>query len=213
MKPQTKRKIFIILLSVWLILLAYLIDISLAATTSYKWQIIVALALLTIIFSMVYFGNKFKKKVVPTVEERAMPLEKYVEFNNTFDWFGFCVWSIANLIIWPMANTIDSSSHISIKYSILEALLFMVIFSPAFLLTMRNKYIIDYDTLVVEEYDLCKKTTDMRIPFSAISKVYVSDLYSIVPKVVIVVDGIERKLRSTTHTLELATAIAVRLEK
>jgi len=90
---------------------------------------------------------------------------------------------------------------------VLGGLIFLMIAAIA-CFPIRNKYIIDSDTLIVKEYDFFRLTTDLRIPLTSIGKVYLCDTFTLFPHVIIVVDGIERKLRATTHAVPLAIHLA-----
>ena len=71
----------------------------------------------------------------------------------------------------------------------------------------RNKYIIDGDTLIIQENWVLKSEEEVRIPVSCIDAVYTSSGFSANPMVWIKVDGIYRRCYAVSHARELAKAI------
>ena len=213
MTRSLKRKLSIILLCLGSLLGILFIDLLDTYVHELKWKAVFALVYVAIIVALSYFANNHKKPIVLTLEEKAQPLKKHMDFSNSFDWFGFIAVSImVNILEYSYLSYI---SHSSYTYSLTEKVILMLIiwaiWTPAFCIRLRNKYIIDGDILIVQEYDLFRKTTDLQIPISTINKVTANNLFSIYNQVVIEVDGVERVLRCYPHADELAIALARRI--
>ncbi len=169
-----------------------------------KLYVELAFFVLLILFSWLF--NRRKKPIVLTDEERRQPLTPYAEFNNSFDWW---IWGagMVNCML-----TLALTSYFWFWTLLTDCVLlgvFALLTALGLLYTMRNKYIIDGDVLVVKEYDFFRLTTDLRIPLASISSVYLCDTFTLIPHVLISVDGIERKLRCTTHTADLAVRLTL----
>ena len=212
MTRSLKRKLFLVVLclvTMSSIFVVYLMD---TYVHSLKWMVIITFAFGGFIIALSYFANKHKKSIVLTEEEEAMPLEKHLDFSNAFDWFGYIVFTI--LVIITDYGYLTWLSHpeayaLNVKLRIMLGI--WVICTPLFFLRIRNKYIIEDDTLIVEEYDLFRKTTDLQIPIHSINKVTVNNIFTVAVQVVIEVDGVERVLRCTPHGEELAVALTRRI--
>ena len=212
MTRSLKRKLFIVVLCLFAstgFIVTYLID---TYVHSLKWIAIITFAYVGLIIAFSYFVNKYKKSIVLTPEEEAMPLEKHLDFSNAFDWFAYIVFSI--LIIITEYGYLTWLSHpeayaLNVKLRMMLGI--WVICTPLFFLRIRNKYIIEDDTLIIEEYDLFRKTTDLQIPIHSINKVTVNNIFTVAVQVVIEVDGVERVLRCTPHGEELAVALTRRI--
>ena len=212
MTRSLKRKLFIVVLCLFAstgFIVAYLID---TYVHSLKWMAIITFAFAGLIIAFSYFANKYKKSIVLTEEEKAMPLEKHLDFSNAFDWFGYVAFSV--MIIIGEYCYMSYCSHpeayaLNVKLRMMLGI--WVICTPLFFLRIRNKYIIEDDTLIIEEYDLFRKTTDLQIPIHSINKVTVNNIFTVAVQVVIEVDGVERVLRCTPHGEELAVALTRRI--
>ena len=212
MTRSLKRKLYHVVL--WLFastgcVVVYIID---TYVHSLKWMTIITFAYVGLIIAFSYFANKYKKSIVLTPEEKAMPLEKHLDFSNAFDWFSYIVSSISFIIIqYGYFSWISHSVVFTLNEKLIQILGIWVIFTPAFCIRLRNKYIIDDDILHIQEYDLFRKTTDLQIPIHSISKVTVNNTFTVSPQVVIEVDGVERVLRVNPHAEELAIALTRRI--
>jgi hypothetical protein len=157
-----------------------------------------------------WLANRSKRTVSVSHEERKKPLQTQVDYSNSTDWFSIVSWfvmaTLVIVVILPCKRT-----NMAFADNIVLLGIVTVVMIPFFLAPRRNKYIISGDKLIVQEFDFLRMTTDLTIPFKAIEKVYVSDLFTLAPHVIIVVNGIERKLRCTSHTSELAKSLALRL--
>ena len=176
----------------------------------WHWHSIVCFGVCVLAGLWAWLANRYKKTISLSAEERKKPKETYINYSNSIDWFPILSWIvmvfIAFFVILPIKH-----GYPSIKDNIVLFCLCIVVMLPFFFATRRNKYIIDGDVLIVQEFDLFRMTTDMSIPIKAIEKVYIADLFTLTPRVIIVVNGIERKLRCTSHTEELAKALLLRI--
>lgn len=175
----------------------------------WKWHTIICLSFCGLVILWEWLANQYKKKISLTEEERSKPLETYLDYSNSIDWFPIVSWivlaSLVFLVLIPFKNGYPAVTH-----NIVALCVYVVAMLPFFLAPRRNRYIIDGDVLIVQEFDLFRMTTDLSIPIKAIEKVYIADLFTLTPRVIIVVNGIERKLRCTTYTEELAKALLLR---
>lgn len=176
----------------------------------WKWHTIICLSFCGLVILWEWLANQYKKKISLSAEERSKPLETYLDFSNSIDWFPIVSWvvlaSLVFLVLIPFKNGYPAVTH-----NIVALCVYVVAMLPFFLAPRRNRYIIDGDVLIVQEFDLFRMTTDLSIPIKAIEKVYIADLFTLTPRVIIVVNGIERKLRCTSHTEELAKALLLRI--
>ena len=175
-----------------------------------KWYMVICFGFCGLVILWEWLANQYKKKISLSAEERSKPLETYLDFSNSIDWFPIVSWivlaSLLFLVLIPFKNGYPAVTH-----NIVALCVYVVAMLPFFLAPRRNRYIIDGDVLIVQEFDLFRMTTDLSIPIKAIEKVYIADLFTLTPRVIIVVNGIERKLRCTSHTEELAKALLLRI--
>lgn len=176
----------------------------------WKWHTIICLGFCGLVILWEWLANQYKKKISLSAEERSKPLETYLDYSNSIDWFPIVSWivlaSLVFLVLIPFKNGYPAVTH-----NIVALCVYVVAMLPFFLAPRRNRYIIDGDVLIVQEFDLFRKTTDLSIPIKAIEKVYIADLFTLTPRVIIVVNGIERKLRCTSHTEDLAKSLLLRI--
>lgn len=174
------------------------------------WHTIVCFGFCGLVILWSWMANKYKKTISLSAEERSKPLDTYLDFSNSVDWFRIVSWivlaAIVFLVLIPFKNGYPAVTH-----NIVALCVYVVAMLPFFLAPRRNRYIIDGDVLIVQEFDLFRMTTDLSIPVQAIEKVYIADLFTLTPRVIIVVNGIERKLRCTSHAEDLAKALLLRM--
>ena len=210
---STKRKLYLVVLCFTSLASLFVLYLIVTYVQSLKWINIIMFAFIGFIIAFSYFANKYKKSIVLTEEEEAMPLEKHMDFSNSFDWFGYIVFSISFIIVeYGYFSLISHSVVFTLNEKLIQILGIWVIYTPAFCIRLRNKYIIDDDILIIEEYDLFRKTTDLQIPIHSINKVTVNNFFTLTPQVVIEVDGVERVLRVNPHGEELAVALTRRIK-
>lgn len=212
MTRSLKRKLYHVVLCFTSLAGLFVLYLIVTYVQSLKWINIIMFAFLGFIIAFSYFANKYKKSIVLTEEEEAMPLEKHMDFSNSFDWFSYIVFSISFIIIeYGYFSWISHSVVFTLNEKLIQILGIWAVCTPAFCIRLRNKYIIDDDILIIEEYDLFRKTTDLQIPIHSINKVTVNNFFTLSPQVVIEVDGVERVLRVNPHAEELAIALTRRI--
>lgn len=176
---------------------------------SFKVFIIFNSTFLCIYTLIILLSSKIKRPITLTEEERNLSPDMYPDYSSSIDWLRVIIWAVSSfltgIILFSYRGLI-----VAIVMASLTSLAVMVIF---YLFSSRNKYTIQENILHVQEYDWFHLTTDLHIPIDNIEKVYISDLFMLMPSVVITVNGIERKLRCASYAEELAHAIAIRIKQ
>ena len=150
------------------------------------------------------------KKVELTEEERQLPIAPVVNLSNKSVWRVFVIAILTAL-----------SAYISCAALFIPELwrygthwpFWVAAFSPSFVmlaLYRRNEYIIEGKTLIVREYKFTRLDTDLRIPIDTIDTVYIKNNYSLMPRVVLEIQGLKRELRCIPHCDEQAVEILLR---
>ena len=212
MTASLKNKLLVLAKLVSALIMAILVLwlLNMVKGCDWKWHTIICLSFCGLVILWEWLANQYKKKISLSAEERSKPLETYLNYSNSIDWFPIISWivlaSLVFLVLIPFKNGYPAVTH-----NIVALCVYVIAMLPFFLAPRRNRYIIDGDVLIVQEFDLFRMTTDLSIPIKAIEKVYIADLFTLTPRVIIVVDGIERKLRCTSHTEELAKALLMRI--
>ena len=162
--------------------------------------------------------KKHNKVYCPLSEEyKARPDCARLDLSNRFS-LGFILYliiymGIIYLMSWYiMVNDWSNSTTHQLGLYGLTTLFFLGIYMPSMHSIWKNKYIIDNNTLLIVEYNSFRKESEIRIPISAIEEVYleVQLVNPYMTKVVIRVHGIEKKLNSYSHPVELAKEIQLR---
>jgi NADH:ubiquinone oxidoreductase subunit 4 (subunit M) len=176
---------------------------------SFKWFVIFNSTFLCIYMLIILLSSKIKRPITLTEEERNLSPDMYPDYSSSIDWLSVIIWAVSSfltgIILFSYRGLI-----VAIVMASLTSLATMVIF---YLFSSRNKYTIQENILHVQEYEWSHLTTDLHIPIDNIEKVYISDFLMLTPSVVITVNGIERKLRCTSYSEELAHAIAIRIKQ
>lgn len=176
---------------------------------SFKWSVIFNSTFLCVYTLLILLSSKIKKNITLTEEERNLSPDMYPDYSSSIDWLSVIIWAVssflAGIILFSYRGLI-----VAIVMASLISLATMVLF---YLFSSRNKYTIQENILHIQEYDWFHLTTDLHIPIDNIEKVYISDLLTLTPSVVITVNGIERKLRCSSNAEELAHAIAIRIKQ
>lgn len=176
---------------------------------SFKWFVIFNSTFLCIYTLIILLSSKIKRPITLTEEERNLSPDMYPDYSSSIDWLSVIIWAVSSFL-----TGIILFSHrgliVAIVMASLTSLAIMVIF---YLFSSRNKYTIQENILHILEYEWSHLTTDLYIPIDNIEKVYISDFLITTPSVVIIVNGIERKLRCTSYSEELAHAIAIRIKQ
>lgn len=176
---------------------------------SFKWFVIFNSTFLCVYTLLILLSSKIKKTITLTEEERNLSPDMYPDYSSSIDWLSVIIWAVSSflsgIILFSRRGLI-----VAIVMASLTSLATMVIF---YLFSSRNKYTIQENILHIQEYEWSQSTTDLYIPIDNIEKVYISDFLITTPSVVIIVNGIERKLRCTSYSEELAHAIAIRIKQ
>lgn len=175
---------------------------------SFKWFVIFNSTFLCIYMLIILLSSKIKIPITLT-EERNLSPDMYPDYSSSIDWLSVIIWAVSSfltgIILFSYRGLI-----VAIVMASLTSLATMVIF---YLFSSRNKYTIQENILHIQEYEWSHLTTDLYIPIDNIEKVCISDFLITAPSVVIIVNGIERKLRCTSYSEELAHAIAIRIKQ
>lgn len=189
--------------------LVYIGFVLISNDISFKVFIIFNSTFLCIYTLIILLSSKIKRPITLTEEERNLSPDMYPDYSSSIDWLSVIIWAVSSFL-----TGIILFSHrgliVAIVMASLTSLAIMVIF---YLFSSRNKYTIQENILHIQEYEWSHLTTDLYIPIDNIEKVYISDFLITTPSVVIIVNGIERKLRCTSYSEELAHAIAIRIKQ
>lgn len=206
MSSSIKNKLAVIAKVAFTFLEFLIVIYILSLIKNTNWLFIFTAVFIGLTMLCAWLGNKHKKAVVPTAEELKTAMEPHMDFSNSVDWFPIISWSVMVLISWPLFWIYIKQESL-FPDGLVIAVFFIIVMLPFFLAHCRNKYYIQDGVLVVQEYDLFRLSSNLRIPIESISEVSTSDLLTLTPRLVIMVEGVERRLRCTTHTRELAVAI------
>ena len=192
--------------------LVYIGFVLISNDMSFKVFIIFNSTFLCIYTLIILLSSKIKIPITLTEEERNLSPDMYPDYSSSIDWFKVIMWAIMGYCIglFTFYYALHKSFIVAIGIAAILSLGSIVFF---LLFHSRNKYTIHENILHVQEYDWFHLTTDLHIPIDNIEKVYISDLLTLTPSVVIIVNGIERKLRCTSYAEELAHAIAIRIKQ
>ena len=89
----------------------------------------------------------------------------------------------------------------------LVVIMAIAVFLRTMMQTAKNKYIIDGDTLIIQENLIYKTEEEIRIPIACIDEVYTSSNWAPNPYLWIKVNGVTRRCYSFPHARELGKAI------
>lgn len=175
-----------------------------------------------------WFVNYRKNPVVLTEEELRAPVTERQDFSNRYTLMDYAMTPLLVIMIIPMFAGGHIFQDILTGYTFEDALtryfivlkkighsvtfILMCVVMVALLIRTslqqgRNKYIIDGDTLIIQENWVLKSEEEVRIPVSCIDAVYTSSGLSLNPMVWIKVDGIYRRCYAVSHARKLAKAI------
>ena len=86
----------------------------------------------------------------------------------------------------------------------------IIVYVLIFMSLRRNEYRIEGNTLIVREYKFTRLDTDLRIPINTIEQVYIKNHYTLFPRLILEIGGLQRELRCISHPESLALAILQR---
>ena len=158
--------------------------------------------------------NYRKQIVVPTPSELTSSVRNG-DFSNSFAWlhllailfFIFFVFVIFTLPL-PRAYILT----LPLMHWMVIAFICLIFILPD-VLYFRDQYVIEEDMLIIREgYGFCRNQ-ELRIPLDTIDEVYLKNTWTLRPTLFINVNGIHRQLHATTHSVELAIALACHFRK
>ena len=197
--------------------------------TLHGWVLVIAECLFCgPLFLWGWFVNYRKNPVRLSEKELRAPVTERQDFSNHFTLMDYAMTPLFIIILIPMFAVGDIFHDVWTGYTFEDALtryfivlkeighsvtfILMCVVMVALLIRTglqqgRNKYIIDGDTLIIQENWVLKSEEEVRIPVSCIDAVYTSSGLSANPMVWIKVDGIYRRCYAVSHARELAKAI------
>lgn len=184
-------------------------------------------------FGGFYFLISRKTPVTLTEEEMQAPVPERQDFSpkitRRMRWKGLIIGIPAFLAIlfilpFPYIGMYDIFKgapfmetlikFFQIELILLKSISFWVVMVVLAVLTVighkrmaRNKYIIDGDTLIVQENTLLKAEEEIRIPLDTIDEVYMRFNGTVYSGLYLNVQGIKRRLNTSTDSLALGKAI------
>lgn len=169
-----------------------------------------------------------KKRLTLTDDELQSPLIEHQDFSNSNTWSNY-VFVLVIFGLLPSWAFVSSATEMWLEGKSWEAIwafqmrvlnglstsvgwwLIVLMAVAVFLRTMirnaKNKYIIDGDTLIIQENFIYKTEDEIRIPITCIDEVYTSSNWAPNPYLWIKVNGVTRRCYSFPHSLELGKAI------
>lgn len=171
------------------------------------WALGVLLILAIAWFVMIWTQEKKQIDYIPNESESSntnQPLWQVVEFKNSFDWWlllrGIMIIFFLEMVYYIFDTTgLDVSDYIILAAIFVPGIIIPLIFS------MRNMYIIDGDMFIAQEYSFLKPMTEIRIPITEIEHIRIQGVLN--GGLVLVVNGVERKLLCSKHIEEIATEL------
>lgn len=171
------------------------------------WAIGVLVILTIVWFVMMYKLEKKQIDFIPDVSDLSnpyQPLPQVVEFKNSFDWWRL-VGLIITLVLLYSIYYIFDTMRLDMSDYIILIVMFLSIAIVSLIFPMRNKYIIDGNVFIVQEYSFLKPMTKMHIPITEIEHIRIQGVLS--GWLVLVVNGVERKLLCSMGIEEIATEL------
>ena len=171
------------------------------------WALGILLILTIAWLVMIWKQEKKQIDYIPDESELSkpnQPLSQVVEFKNSFDWWRLVGLIITLILLYSIYYIFDTMRLDPDDYIIL-----VLVFSPMiiiqFIFPIRNKYIIDGDMFIAQEYSFAKQMTEIRIPITEIEHIRIQGVLN--GGLVLVVNGVERKLLCSKHIEEIATEL------
>ena len=177
------------------------------------WALGVLLILTIAWFVMLLKLEKKQIDYIPNESELSnpnQPLSQVVEFKNSFDWW-LLLRAIMILFFLEMVYYIFDTTGFDVSDHIIFAAIFVPGIIIPLIFSMRNKYIIDGDMFIAQEYSFAKQMTEIRIPITEIEHIRIQGVLN--GGLVLVVNGVERILLCSKHIEEIATELYRRKQK
>ena len=171
------------------------------------WALGVLLILAIAWFVMIWTQEKKQIDYIPNESESSntnQPLWQVVEFKNSFDWWlllrGIMIIFFLEMVYYIFDTTgLDVSDYIILAAIFVPGIIIPLIFS------MRNMYIIDGDMFIAQEYSFLKPMTEIRIPITEIEHIRIQGVLN--GGLVLVINGVERKILCSMRIEEIATEL------
>lgn len=222
-----KRKVLFFI--VWFILILLMGVFFGYINTLDSWlHWVLSVALLIILVLPTYYTQFHKIPLALNEEELREPVIEHQDFSNSNVWYNYVLvvliavlmpsWVfVANITemylngkswdsIWAFEISLITGLSTSITWWILWITV-IVIWLRTTMRNARNKYIIDGDTLIIQENFIAKTEEEIRIPIACIDEVYTASNWSPNPILWIKVNGVTRRCYAFPHSLELGKAI------
>lgn len=189
---------------------------------------ILYLLMLAIIAIPGWYIPYHKKRLTLTDDELQSPLIEHQDFSNSNTWSNYVFFMVIFGLLpawifvarttemWLEGESWDAiwAFHARVTKAIctsptwwLIVLMMVTIWLRTMIRTAKNKYIIDGDTLIIQENFIFKTEDEIRIPIACIDEVYTSSNWAPNPYLWIKVNGVTRRCYSFPHSLELGKAI------
>lgn len=169
-----------------------------------------------------------KKRLTLTEDELQSPLIEYQDLSNRNTWLNY-VFVLVIFCLLPSFSFVSSVTEMWMEGKSWEAIwafqvevwediatsvswwlivpITIAIWLRAMMQNAKNKYVIDGDTLIIQENFILKTEEEIRIPIDCIEDVYTSSKWALNPYLWIKVNGVTRRCHSYPHSLELGKAI------
>ena len=222
-----KHKVLIFVL-VMINILAIGIFLGYIETLDSWLHTILYLLVLAIIAFPAWYIPFHKKRLTLTDDELQSPLIEHQDFSNSNTWSNYVfVLVIFGMIpsgafvsnitemwlegksweaIWAFQMRVTKAICTSPTWWLI-VLMMVTIWLRTMMRTAKNKYIIDGDTLIIQENFIYKTEEEIRIPIACIDEVYTSSNWAPNPYLWIKVNGVTRRCYSFPHARELGKAI------
>lgn len=171
------------------------------------WAMVEMVTLTIIWFLIVFRLEKKQIDYIPNdidMSKQDQPLPQVVEFKNSFDWWRL-VWMIFVYVFIYSLSYLFSIVRLDVSNYIILATMFMPIIIVSLIFPMRNKYIIDGNVFIVQEYSFLKPMTEIRIPIAEIEHIRIQGILS--GGLILVINGVERKILCSMRIEEIATEL------
>ncbi len=222
-----KHKVLIFVL-VMINILAIGIFLGYIETLDSWLHTILYLLVLAIITFPAWYISFHKKRLTLTDDELQSPLIEHQDFSNSNTWSNY-VFVLVILCLLPAWIFVSNATEMWLEGKSWDAiwafqmqvlnymstsvvwwlvvLMVVAVFWRTMMRTAKNKYIIDGDTLIIQENLIYKTEEEIRIPIACIDEVYTSSNWAPNPYLWIKVNGVTRRCYSFPHSLELGKAI------
>jgi len=189
---------------------------------------ILYLLMLAIIAIPGWYIPYHKKRLTLTDDELQSPLIEHQDFSNSNTWSNYVFvlvifgllpsWAFVSSAtemwlegksweaIWDFQMRVLNDLSTSVGWWLI-VLMMVTIWLRGMIRTAKNKYIIDGDTLIIQENLIYKIEEEIRIPIACIDEVYTSSNWAPNPYLWIKVNGVTRRCYSFPHARELGKAI------